>query len=230
MTDSVGERHLLRWAESLAAIARTGLAFTESQYERERFEEVLKVAGDIRAHADEGALDGLDGEGHVANWMGQVQPGRAGYVTPKVAVGAAVMNDKNELLLIQRADSGVWLYPTGYCDVGYSAVEVVVKEVEEETGIEVEPIRLLGILDTLRHGTSRMPLYSMLFLCRQIGGELNPHPLECSDAGWFTRETLPSPIFGVERWGDDVFAALAGEKRDVFYDDLRSPIWRGDFS
>jgi hypothetical protein len=70
----------------------------------------------------------------------------------------------------------------------------------------------------------------MLFLCRQIGGELNPHPLECSDAGWFTRETLPSPIFGVERWGDNVFAAISGEKRDVFYDDLRSPIWRGDFS
>ena len=38
---------LLRWSESLAAIARTGLGFTESLYERERFEEVLKVAADI---------------------------------------------------------------------------------------------------------------------------------------------------------------------------------------
>jgi len=39
-----------------------------------------------------------------------------------------VTNDRGELLLIQRADSGVWLYPTGWCDVGYSAPEVVVKK------------------------------------------------------------------------------------------------------
>ena len=38
---------LLRWAESLSGIARTGLGFTQSQYERERFEEVLKIAADI---------------------------------------------------------------------------------------------------------------------------------------------------------------------------------------
>ena len=45
-------RTLLRWSESLAAIARTGLGFTESLYERERFEEILHVAADIRAAAD----------------------------------------------------------------------------------------------------------------------------------------------------------------------------------
>lgn len=224
MSEPVGERHLRRWAEALAGIARTGLAFSDNQYERERFEEVLNVAGDIKAHADEGPLDS---EGHVNEWLASVMPGRAGYVTPKVAVGAAVTNDQGELLLIQRADSGIWLYPTGYCDVGYSAVEVVVKEVEEETGIEVEPVRLIGILDTLRHGTSRTPLYSMLFFCRQTGGELNLHPLECSDAGWFTRDRLPTPLMGVERWGEHVWAAIDGEVRDVFYDDLRSPIWRG---
>ena len=43
---------LIRWAESLSAIARTGLGFTQSLYERERFEEVLRVAGDIKAAAE----------------------------------------------------------------------------------------------------------------------------------------------------------------------------------
>jgi len=230
VTEPAGERTLRRWAESLAGIAQTGLAFTESQYERERFEEILHIAGDIKTHADHGHADVDQAEEHVHEWVRNVNPGRAGYVTPKVAVGAAVTNDKGELLLIQRADSGVWLYPTGYCDVGYSAVEVVVKEVLEETGIEVEPVRLIGILDTMRHGTSRMPLYSMLFFCRQVGGELNLHPLECSDGGWFTRDALPSPIFGADRWGPSVFAAIDGEVRDVFYDDLRSPVWRGGHS
>ena len=108
--------------------------------------------------------------------MDTVGKGVPGYVTPKVAVGAAVGNDKGELLLIQRADSGIWLYPTGWCDVGYSAAEVVVKEVEEETGIEVEPVRLIAVLDGLRLGFTRVPLYSLLFYCRAVGGELAGPP------------------------------------------------------
>ena len=52
-------RTLLRRSESLSAIARTGLGFTESLYEQERFEEILRVAADIRAVADEDA-PGLD--------------------------------------------------------------------------------------------------------------------------------------------------------------------------
>ncbi|HEV3328269.1 MAG TPA: NUDIX hydrolase N-terminal domain-containing protein [Acidimicrobiales bacterium] len=224
----VSERTLRRWAEALAGIARTGIGFTESQYERERYEEVLRIAADIRVSADEEAGSPLDADGLVAEWLGEVDKGVAGYVTPKVAVGAAVSNDDGELLLIQRADSGVWLYPTGWCDVGYSAAEVVTKEVAEETGIEVEPVRLIGVLDGLRLGMSRIPLYSLLFLCRAVGGELAAHPLECTDLGWFTESTLPTPLVGYERWGEPVFAALRGEVRDVYYDTMRRPVWRGE--
>ena len=62
----VTERDLLRWAESLAAIARTGLGFTESLYEQERFEEILSVAGEIRSRA----ADGYDQHDVVAEWLG----------------------------------------------------------------------------------------------------------------------------------------------------------------
>ena len=108
-------------------------------------------------------------------------------ITPKVAVGAAVSNDKGELLLIQRADSGIWLYPTGWCDVGYSAAEVVVKEVEEEeTGIKyAEPVRLIAVLDGLRLGFAGVPLYSLLFYCKAVGGEL-------STRRWSARRRRPA--------------------------------------
>ncbi|HQT99172.1 MAG TPA: NUDIX hydrolase N-terminal domain-containing protein [Acidimicrobiales bacterium] len=224
----IPEKTLLRWAESLAGVARTGLGFTESQYERERFEEILKIAADIKTAEREGFDGTLDADGAVVEWMREVGQGVAGYQTPKVAVGAAVTNDHGELLLIQRADSGFWLYPTGWCDVGYSAPEVVVKEVLEETGIAAEPVRLIGVLDGMRLGASRIPLYSLLFFCRAVGGELKPHPLECTDAGWFTRDALPSPTIGADRWADPIFAAIDGEQRDVFYDDLRRPVWRGE--
>ncbi|HUZ08593.1 MAG TPA: NUDIX hydrolase N-terminal domain-containing protein [Acidimicrobiales bacterium] len=226
MDPPVPTRTLLRWSESLSSIARTGLGFTESLYERERFEEILRVAADIRVVADEGTEGVEDAEGLVQEWLSNVGKGVPGYVTPKVAVGAAVGNDKGELLLIQRADSGAWLYPTGWCDVGYSAAEVVVKEVEEETGIVVEPVRLIAVLDGLRLGFTRTALFSLVFHCRAIGGQLEPHPLETRDVGWFTPETLPSPLIGVERWGDHVFAALRGERREVLYDRVRQPMWR----
>lgn len=219
-------RTLLRWAESLAATARTGLGFSQSLYERERFEEILRVAADIRVAASEDPASLEDAEGLVEEWLSQVGEGVPGYVTPKVAVGAAVGNDRGELLLIQRSDSGAWLYPTGWCDVGYSAAEVVVKEVREETGVEVEPVRLIAVLDGLRLGFTRIPLYSLVFHCKAVGGTLEAHPLECRDVGWFTPDDLPSPLIGYERWGEPVFAAVRGEHRDVFYDRVRAPLWR----
>jgi ADP-ribose pyrophosphatase YjhB (NUDIX family) len=221
------EKQLLRWSEALAGIARTGLGFTESLYEQERFEEVLHVAADIRA-AIEGNHDAVDVDGVVHDWLESVGKGVPGYVTPKVAVGAAVGNDRGEILLVQRADSGIWLYPTGWADVGYSAAEVVVKEVQEETGIEVEVVRLIAVLDGLRVGMSRIPLYSLVFQCRPIGGELQAHPLECADVGWFPLDELPFPLAGAERWGDHVFSALRGDPVEVLYDSVRSPVWRGD--
>lgn len=217
-------RDLLRWSEALAATARTGLGFTQSLYERERFEEVLKVAADIRVAAGAEA----EAEALIHEWLKSVGDGVAGYVTPKVAVGAVVGNDDGEILLVQRADSGVWLYPTGWADVGYSASEVAVKEVHEETGIEVEPQRLIAVLDGLRLGFTRIPLYSLVFHCRMIGGELLAHPLECSDVGWFPEDALPSPLAGAARWGPQAFAAIRGEPVDVLFDAPRAPMWRVD--
>jgi len=223
--ERVTDVDLMRWSEALAGIARTGLAFTDSLYERERFEEVLRVAADIRVAAghDEGRFDAPE---VVTGWMASVGEGVAGYVTPKVAVGAIVGNDKNELLLIQRGDSGVWLYPTGWADVGYSAAEVVVKEVAEETGIEVEPVRLVAVFDGLRLGARGLPFYSLVFHCRAVGGELCPHPLEARDVGWFAEDALPEPLAGGGHWQHLAFRAIRGELFDVVFDSPRPSTWR----
>jgi ADP-ribose pyrophosphatase YjhB (NUDIX family) len=226
----ISQQDLISWSETLSGIARTGLGFTESLYERERFEEVLKVAADIRLAAQPGpagSVDRADARGVIEEWMRMAGQGVAGYVTPKMAVGAVVGNERNELLLVQRADSGVWLYPTGWADVGYSASEVVVKEVYEETGIQCEPLRLIAILDGLRLGFTTVPLYSLVFACRAVGGELRPHPLECRDVGWFGEHAMPSPLAGAERWGPPAFAALRGEPVEVVFDPPRRLPWTG---
>ena len=216
---------LVRWAETLSGIARTGLGFTQSLYERERFDEVLAVAGDIRAAAQ--ADEGFDAEHYIEEWMKGVGEGVAGYVTPKVAIGAVVHNEAGEILLVQRADSGIWLYPTGWADVGYSASEIAVKEVEEETGITCEPVRLIAVLDGLRLGFTRVPLYSLVFLCRATGGTLKAHPLETSDVGWFAEDALPEPLAGADQWRSLAFGAIRGEDRGVHYDAPRDQPWSG---
>jgi ADP-ribose pyrophosphatase YjhB (NUDIX family) len=212
---------LIRWSEALAGIANTGLGFTESLYERERFEEVMAVAADI-AHA---AAGDFDPDHQIEEWMAQVGQGVPGYVTPKVGVAAVVGNEKGEILLVQRADSGIWLYPTGWADIGYSASEVAVKEVREETGIECEVLRMIGVLDGLRLGFTRVPMYLLVFHCRATGGELASHPLECADVGWFAEDNLPWPVAGYARWGSHAFAAIRGETVDVLYDPPRDQPW-----
>ena len=156
-----------------------------------------------------------------------VGSGVAGYVTPKVTVGAVVGNDEEELLLVQRADSGRWLYPTGWADVGYSASEVVVKEVDEETGIVCEVVQPIAILDGMRLGFTGIPLYSLVFHCRMTGGELRPHPLECSDVGFFAEGDLPEGTVSPDQWADQAFAAIRGEPVEVNFDRPRDPVWRG---
>ncbi len=225
MTDKPAtERELLRWAEALSATARTGLGFTENLYERERFEEVLQIAADIRSHV----VGGLEPNQQVIEWLDTVGHGVKGYVTPKITVGAVVGNDNGELLMIQRADSGVWLYPTGWADVGYSPAEVVVKEVKEEAGIDCEVVRPIAVLDGQRRGFTRIPLVSLVFHCRMTGGALKPHPLECTDVGFFAEDNLPLETAGADLWAEHAFRAIRGEDVPVLFDAPRVPPWRGD--
>jgi ADP-ribose pyrophosphatase YjhB (NUDIX family) len=235
MSDPLGSsdvRHdLVRWSETLAAIARTGLGFTQSLYEQERFHEVLHVAADIKAAAHN-TIDvaGLSDKPHdlAHEWMESIGEGVPGYVTPKVAIGIIVTNDDGKILLVQRSDSLIWLYPTGWADVGYSPSEVAIKEVEEETGIHCEPVRLLGVIDGQRMGFTRFGMYMLLFHARATGGTLKAHPLETADVGWFSLDDLPHPSPGSAWWGPAAAEALADSDLPAFFDQPRQPIWRGD--
>ncbi len=205
------------------------MAFTESLYERERYEEILHVAGDIKVAArelEDGEATAREIDHFVGEWMESIGEGVPGYVTPKTAVGAIVGNEAGEILLVQRKDSGVWLYPTGWADVGYSPAEVAAKEVHEETGIECTVDRLMGVVDGQRMGFSRFGMYMLLFSCTATGGDLTPHPLETGDVGWFGRDALPEATAGAGWWGPMAFAAIDGEQSAATFDEVRDDVWR----
>lgn len=202
---------LAKWQTMLKSIALTGLAFTQSPYERERYEELLKLAAEMAV-----AMSGQEDDEEtisrfVEQWKEEVQPGPSGYITPKVVINAAIFDDRNRLLLIQRIDKGTWFLPGGWADVGYPPSEIAVKEVREETGLLVEPLRLIAVLDGFRHKFSLgLPFYCLVYECQVIDGQLRLLPHECKDARFFGEKELPEPLHGDGRWVRLIFEIKKG--------------------
>jgi ADP-ribose pyrophosphatase YjhB (NUDIX family) len=106
------------------------------------------------------------------------------------AASAIVVDDAGRILLHRRTDNALWSIPGGAMEVGESIAETVVREVKEETGIDVEPERLVGIYSNPRHvveyadGEVRQQ-FSVCFACRLVGGQVALSD-ESSEVGFFT--------------------------------------------
>src|SRR5690349_7854444 len=116
---------------AIAAVARTGLAWSEALYERERYERILQLTAEM-AEILSGGIEPPAAplaDELRQGWLSLVTPGAAGYVTPKVSTGAMCFDSENRILLGKRGDSGLWFIPTGWQEVGLTPAENIVKEV-----------------------------------------------------------------------------------------------------
>ncbi len=112
-------------------------------------------------------------------------------LAPLVGVGAVVV-DQGRVLLVRRGTEpmkGRWSLPGGLLELGESLTEGIVREVREETGLEVEPVELIELLDRIHREGERVRYHYVIadYLCRVSGGEL----LAASDADdvrWVERE------------------------------------------
>ncbi len=87
-------------------------------------------------------------------------PQREFPLTPLVGVGGIVVHD-NRVLLVQRGTEplkGQWSIPGGLIDVGETLREAVIREVHEETGLTVEPIELVELLDRIHREGERVQI------------------------------------------------------------------------
>jgi len=171
----------IEWAKKIQAIAQAGLTYSKDSYDLERFKELRELSVEMMS-----AYSGLDIE-QVAGLFAN----ETGYCTPKVDVRAVVFQE-DRLLLVKEIQDGGWSLPGGWADVGYSPKEVAVKEVKEESGYDVRPIRLLAVLDRSKHPHPPLAyhVYKLFILCELTGGTATTS-IETSGIGFFAREELP---------------------------------------
>ncbi len=95
---------------------------------------------------------------------------------PLLAVGAVIVQD-GRVLLVRRGSEplkGHWTLPGGVLEVGETLAAGVAREVKEETGLDVDPIELVEILDRIHREDGRIRFHYVIadYLCRVTGGEL----------------------------------------------------------
>jgi len=175
--------HWIKIARKLQGISQTGLHYTDSEYDRERYEEIGDIAAEITT-----SLSTLEKSEVV-----ELQAAEFGYATPKVDVRGVVFRDGKILLVREVADNGRWTLPGGWADLNESAAESVVREIREESGYETEVLKLLAVYDREKHGHEPpfpYHVYKHFFHCRITGGEaVTSH--ETSGIDFFVVDELP---------------------------------------
>lgn len=172
----------LEFAKRLQAIAQAGMTYTTSPFELERYEEVRAISIEMMAAYTHTPLEAIP----------ELFAGETGYQTPKVDIRAVIFRD-DKILMVQEQVDQCWSLPGGWADIGYSPAEMAVKEAQEEAGITVRPVRLLGIVDKRKHPHPPGPyhIYKMFILCEIAAGEPCPDGKETIGVGYFGRDELP---------------------------------------
>ncbi|MGC9667944.1 NUDIX hydrolase [Planosporangium sp. 12N6] len=101
-----------------------------------------------------------------------------------VSVAAVVTDDDGRVLVVQRRDNGRWEVPGGVLELYESIQDGVRREVEEETGLKVEPDRLTGVYKNLKLG-----VVALVFRARVVGGRAGPTE-ESANVDWWTADEV----------------------------------------
>lgn len=175
------EPEWLRLARELAAMAQTGLTFTQDQFDQARYHRLREIAARMLSQGSdphyELILESLRRE--------------QGYATPKVDVRGAAFRD-GKILLVQELTDGKWTLPGGWADINQTPRQCVEREVREESGFDAQAHKLVAVFDfqTRNRPHSRDSIYKLFFLCTLTGGSARPSN-ETSDVGFFAPDALP---------------------------------------
>ncbi len=175
------ENKWLAYIKRIHALSQIGLNFTQSHYDKERYEELLDISLRMMHELTEVSPEKIK----------LLFSEEKNYLTPKTDVRAIVFQHK-QILLVQESVDNCWCPPGGWADIGYSPAEAAIKETKEEAGLDVKPIKLLAVLDKQKQGHPPSPfyVYKIFILCEIVGGELK-NGNETKGVGFFALDQLP---------------------------------------
>ena len=150
--------------QRLLSITETGLAFSRDEFDRERYLELRQLLGHLLA--DWSDLDGKE--------LAELLRPTDFYATPLIDVRAVLVRD-GKVCLVKGKNEKTWALPGGFCEVGLSPKENIVKEVQEETGFNVSVSRLLAIFDTNKFQFQSKQYAKLVFECQIEDGDFQPN-------------------------------------------------------
>jgi 8-oxo-dGTP diphosphatase len=144
-----------------------------------------------------------------------------GHALLLVPAAAAIVRDHaGRVLLIRRGDGRGWSLPGGLMEPGERIADCIVREVREETGLEIAPVRIVGVYSDPVHTHVTYPngdevqFVSTTFECRVIGGVLRADGDESLEVAYFAPDALPEPV--VCDHAIRIADALAGRQAALF--------------
>ncbi|MDP3149204.1 MAG: NUDIX hydrolase [Ignavibacteria bacterium] len=167
--------------KKIQSIAYAGLEYCENDFDRERYDELKNLSQQLLAELTNSPVEKI--QDLFAN--------EVGYQTPKVDVRAVVFRD-NKILMVKEKIDGRWSIPGGWADIGYSPSEIALKEAKEEAGAEVKPVRLLAVIDKLKHDYPISPfhIYKLFILCDLMNDKISSG-IETTEVNFFALNDLP---------------------------------------
>lgn len=171
----------LEWAIELQSLAQAGLTYGKDVYDHERYERIRQISAEMIAYKTEIPLEKAK----------DLFCNETGYQTPKLDTRAAIFKD-NKILLVQESN-GTWSLPGGWVDVNLSVKENTIKEVKEESGLDVVADKIIAIQDRNKHN---FPVYAygvckIFVLCSVLGGEFVEN-IETLGFDYFDESELPN--------------------------------------
>jgi ADP-ribose pyrophosphatase YjhB (NUDIX family) len=138
------------------------------------------------------------------SWPDEIRPG----------VAAVVLNEAREVLLLKRADTEQWALPTGTVELCEPVREAIIREVEEETGLQVGVKRMTGVYSHPEQQVFSYPsgkavhFVTNCFRCSIEGGAPEADEDEALEVGFFNVDNLPSNILPMQpQWIIDATVA-----------------------
>lgn len=173
----------LELAMEIQSLAQSGIAYSNNNYDTERYERLRDISAEMVSMNTDLKLD------KVKNLFCN----ETGYQTPKIDTRAVIFKDNK--ILLTHENNGTWSLPGGWCDVLETIKSNTIKEVKEETGLDVKAIKIIALQDRNKHNK---PVYAygickVFVLCEIIGGEFKEN-IETTEINYFSLEKLPDNL------------------------------------